>query len=114
MFTWLHVCMHVPPPVSVHMCICACALCMCACECAGEQNKVLSEQKLRAAPTGVGRQWSVRSQERGVEGRTPGSQWDWKGAELSSGLHAVSDSGSWEAGSQAKSRPCSRNLSDLL
>lgn len=40
----------------------------------------------------------MRSQEHGVEGRTPGSWWDWKGVELGSGLHAVSERGSLEAG----------------
>lgn len=34
--------------------MCLCSVCVCACECSGEQNKVLLEQKLRAAPAGVG------------------------------------------------------------
>ena len=82
----------------VHVCMLLCAhvpvLCACVCECSGEQNKVLLEQKLRAAPVGVGER--VVCEVPGT--RTPVSRWDWKGAELGSGLHAVSERGSLEAG----------------
>lgn len=68
---------------------------MCVCECSGEQNKVLLEQKLRAAPVGVGER--VVCEVLGT--RTPGSPVGLEGCKSSSsGLHAVSERGSLEAG----------------
>ena len=93
-YTCLCLCLCLCACVHAPVCACACALCVCVCECSGEQNKVLLEQKLRAAPVGVGER--VVCEVLGT--RTPGSRWDWKGAELSSGLHAVSERGSLEAG----------------
>ena len=104
---WLHVCAHVPPPVSVHVCecvhapVCTCACVLCVCvpvSVLGSKIKFSWNRSWGLLQQGLGRRWSMRSQEHRVEGRTPGSWWDWKDVELGSGLHAVSERGSLEAG----------------